>query len=155
MFWTSHPSFFRLWGRIPKPLRRRVVRLFSPSFTVGANVVVTDDQGRLLLVRHSYRAHWGLPGGLIERGEEPAVAAAREVREEVGIEVELLGDPVVTINTGFQQIDFIYRARPAPGSVAVPTSAEILEVGWFADDARPMLQSEAAAALGAVERPRH
>ncbi len=52
--------------------------------TVGAAVAVWYG-GRILLVRHSYRRGYGLPGGTLKPGESPAAAAARELREEVGI----------------------------------------------------------------------
>ncbi len=143
-------TLYRVWGRVPKGLRRRVVRLLSPSFTVGAVCVIADSDGRLLLVRHSYRLRWGLPGGLIARHEEPAAAAVRETREEIGLEIELIDSPQVTINTGFQQIDFVFRARPVSGSSPSPSSAEILEVAWFAIDDLPELQREAGLALGVV-----
>ena len=45
-------------------------------------------QGNLLVIRNSYRPRLSLPGGAVDRGEEVASAAARELREEVGIEVE-------------------------------------------------------------------
>ena len=40
---------------------------------------------RLLLVRQSYRRGWTLPGGGVERGEDPRHAAQRELNEETGI----------------------------------------------------------------------
>ena len=48
--------------------------------------------GRWLLIRQSYRNHWGLPGGLLQRHESPADACRREVLEEVGLPVELVGE---------------------------------------------------------------
>ncbi len=52
---------------------------------------VSDLEGRLLLVRHSYGpGGWALPGGGMGPGEEPLAAAAREVREEVGCVLESL-----------------------------------------------------------------
>ncbi len=50
----------------------------------GATVMVRH-KNRILLVRHSYRPGFGLPGGNIEPGEAPAQGAARELQEEVGI----------------------------------------------------------------------
>ena len=51
----------------------------------GVSVLVTDLEGRLLLVRHSYGPQgWALPGGGIDKGETPEAAARREVAEEVG-----------------------------------------------------------------------
>jgi 8-oxo-dGTP diphosphatase len=45
-------------------------------------------EGRLLAIEHSYKRGIGLPGGGPRRGEPPRAAAARELVEEVGIEVE-------------------------------------------------------------------
>jgi len=55
--------------------------------TTGALVAVWY-QGRVLLVKNSYRAQLTLPGGYIRPREERRVAAARELREEVGIIVQ-------------------------------------------------------------------
>lgn len=143
-------AFYRAWGRLPTSLRRRVVRLLSPSFTVGANCVVIDEQGRVALVRHSYRADWGLPGGLISKGEDPAAAAVRETREEIGLDIELLGPPEVVMEPQLQQIDFVFRAAPMPGSNAAPSSAEIIDLAWFPVDLLPTLQRDADASLRAV-----
>jgi len=61
----------------------RTARRLGPP-TVGGAVAVWHG-GRLLVVRHSYRDGWGLPGGRIRRGETAAEGAARELSEEVGI----------------------------------------------------------------------
>lgn len=52
---------------------------------VAAGVLFFDDAGRILLVQPTYKDHWDIPGGYVETGETPAQAAAREVREELGI----------------------------------------------------------------------
>ncbi len=72
-------------------LRRAVFRLLRVQ-TIGVKVMLFDGDGRLLLVRNSYgktQQHL-LPGGGVKRREAPMAAAAREVREEVG--VEAVGD---------------------------------------------------------------
>lgn len=68
-------------------LRRRYWRVAGPR-TVGVRGVVTDGEGRVLLVRHSYgEMGWHLPGGGVKRREHLADAVARELREEAGVVV--------------------------------------------------------------------
>ncbi len=55
----------------------------------SASVAIRDDQGRVLLARHSEGDRWVLPGGAIEPGETPADAAVREAWEETGLIVRL------------------------------------------------------------------
>lgn len=111
--------------------------------------------GRLLLVRLAYRHNWGVPGGLLQRGEDPADGARREVFEEVGLVVDLLGEPVVTVDPEPQRVDIVYRARVAEDSdpdAARSCSPEIVEVAWVAQDELPDLQHETAAALVQLAR---
>lgn len=54
----------------------------------GVSVIITNIGGDVLLLKHSYGPDvWGLPGGGLNRGEDPMEAARREVREELGIEL--------------------------------------------------------------------
>jgi len=53
----------------------------------GAKIAVWAN-GRVLLVRHSYRPGWKLPGGGIKAGEEPLAGAHRELAEEVGLDID-------------------------------------------------------------------
>ena len=146
-------TLLRAFGVLPMGFRLELVRLVSPSYIVGSVCVVERSDGAVLLVRHSYRPHWGLPGGLARRREEPADAARREAREEIGVAVELVGDPAVVIDVDERRVDVVYAARLEDGiepGQATPVSAEIDECRWFATDALPVLQAEAAAALAAL-----
>jgi ADP-ribose pyrophosphatase YjhB (NUDIX family) len=55
---------------------------------------VTDEAGHVLLLQHRYRpgfqkgGGWGIPGGFIQPREQPEAAVRRELREEIGLEIE-------------------------------------------------------------------
>src|SRR5919199_161713 len=53
---------------------------------VAAGMLVHDDQGRVLMVRPTYKDGWDIPGGYVEPDESPAEAARRELREELGVD---------------------------------------------------------------------
>lgn len=134
-------------------MRRWIVRLVAPSFTVGAACVIERDDGAILLVRLVYRNGWGLPGGLVKRREDIAVCARREVAEEIGLDIELVSEPAVVVDGPPQRVDVVFRARPAAGidpDSAGAMSAEIREVRWFPADELPTLQHEAVTALMAL-----
>ncbi|MGI8940088.1 MAG: NUDIX hydrolase [Iamia sp.] len=150
-----HRFALQVYRRLPVKARRRVVRTLSPAFTVGSICVIERSDSAVLLVRLSYRNAWGLPGGLLKRGEDPAAAARREVFEEVVLDVDLIGEPAVVVDADAQRVDVIFRARPAAG--ADPDSVhsgspEIVEVAWFPPDELPALHFEASGALVAVAR---
>jgi 8-oxo-dGTP pyrophosphatase MutT (NUDIX family) len=64
-----------------------VTESLVPAFV---RVLIRDSQGRILIVAHRKSRHWNLPGGKLEQGETPDVAARREVFEETGVELKSL-----------------------------------------------------------------
>jgi 8-oxo-dGTP diphosphatase len=52
---------------------------------VAAGALFLDADGRVLLVRPTYKDYWDIPGGYVEPGESPRAACLREIREELGI----------------------------------------------------------------------
>jgi 8-oxo-dGTP diphosphatase len=152
-----HALLLRVYRRLPRRARVAIVHTLAPTFTVGAVCVIERPDGAVLLVRHAYRRRWGLPGGLLNRGEDARVAARREAFEEVGVDVETIGEPAVVVDPRPRRVDIIYRARLANGTApeAVrPTSVEIVEARWFPSDELPELQHETAGALVALARAR-
>lgn len=106
----------------------------KPPVPVVAAVIV-DQRGRLLLARRP--AHkklglkWEFPGGKVEPGESPDAAVARELREELGVQIEGIEPlPRFTHDYGFAVIDMIpLRCRLAPGSPA-PHPHEHVGLVW-------------------------
>jgi ADP-ribose pyrophosphatase YjhB (NUDIX family) len=88
MFRMIPQSLHRALMPLAHRLRHRWRKLRRARL-VGVSVFVTDPQGRLLLVRHSYGSGgWSLPGGGMGRREDPEHAARREIAEEVGCSLE-------------------------------------------------------------------
>ena len=155
MLRRAHLVLLHMFRRLPRPARRFAVRRLSPSFTVGAMCVIERPDGALLFVRHSYRRKWGVPGGLLSRGEEAAIGARREAREEVALDIETVGEPAVVVDPRARRVDIVFRPRPiAPASLDTvrPSSPEIVEARWFPRDELPDLQHETAGALASLAR---
>lgn len=58
------------------------------EFSAGG--IVFNNKGLVLLTKHSQNKHWSFPKGLIDPGQTPEGAAIREVKEEGGVEVEII-----------------------------------------------------------------
>jgi 8-oxo-dGTP diphosphatase len=121
-------SIFR---HLPGPVRRRVVRLGQRRFTVTAGAFVFDDEGRILLLEHEFRAdsRWGMPGGFLEQGEQPDEALRRELREEVSLEVSDVELYFARTLRKPRQVEMYFACKAV--SAATPSSFEIRKAQWF------------------------
>lgn len=131
-----------LWRRRIEPFTRPLVygwfRL-RRGLTLGVRGLVTDGEGRILLIQHTYVPGWYMPGGGVERGETAETAVIRELQEEAGIRV--LGRPRLLSahdNNARHPGDhvLVYRIE-AWEPCAASAQGEIHEIGWFAPDALP------------------
>ncbi|WP_054530853.1 NUDIX domain-containing protein [Erythrobacter sp. SG61-1L] len=123
--------------RLAHEMRKAWWRLARPQLT-GVNVVVLNDAGEVLLVRHAYGSgKWTLPGGGLGRGELPEPGARREIAEELGREaLDLLALGVNRrILHGAPCASHIYSARL--NGDPRPDRREIAEARFFASDALP------------------
>jgi ADP-ribose pyrophosphatase YjhB (NUDIX family) len=155
MLRRAHLFLLHTFRRLPRSARRFAVRRLYPSFTVGAMTIIEGPGSTLLFVRHSYRRRWGVPGGLLARGEQPMAAARREALEEVALDIETVGEPAVVVDAHARRVDIVFRARPISDAAIArirPSSAEIVETRWFPRDELPDLQHETAAALASLAR---
>jgi 8-oxo-dGTP pyrophosphatase MutT (NUDIX family) len=108
----------RLWWRLARPV------------TMGVRVIIVD-RDNVLLVRHTYRTGWFLPGGGLKRGESLLEAAAREAREEAG--ATLLDPELVGIFSNFSEGKSDHVALfGSRGAATLEHDDEIAEVRWFA-----------------------
>lgn len=115
---------------------------------IGVAGIVVNEGGQVLLQRRSDNGVWGLPGGALDPGEQPADCVIREVREETGLEV--VPERIVTIDGGPESIGaypngdriavlgIVFACRPVRGEARV-NDDESLEVRYFAPEALPPL----------------
>ena len=138
-----------LYRRTPERPRRAVVRLFTPSYRVGALAVLRRPDGRVLLVDQPYVEGWALPGGDLKRGETVAAGLARELREELGLDVPV-APPVLAHQRAHDRWVTFVTTFTVPDAVAdglAPRSAELSRLGWFDPDALPSVHPDAAPPL--------
>ncbi|GAA2720399.1 NUDIX hydrolase [Cellulomonas aerilata] len=131
---------------IPEFVRRLRDRVGTELLWLpGVSAVVVDDDGRVLLGRRADNGRWAVVSGILEPGEQPAVAAAREVLEETGVTAEVDGlasvvtdhrEVVYPNGDRAQYLDLTFACRFVAG-VAHVADDESTDVGWFSPDALP------------------
>ncbi|MEE4538893.1 MAG: NUDIX domain-containing protein [Erythrobacter sp.] len=137
-----------LSGLLPAPLHRALLplafrlrdrwRRWRGTRLVGCAVVITNRAGDVLLLRHSYGPKgWALPGGGVGPGEDPQEAARREVREELGLELDGF-EPLAAIEeeiSGSPLTAHLFAAL-ATGD-PVPDGREVIEARFFPPNSLP------------------
>ncbi|KRA79412.1 NUDIX domain-containing protein [Altererythrobacter sp. Root672] len=152
---------------IPAPLHRQLYRLadgvrkrwwiISRPRRTSVVVLAFDDHGQVLLVRHSYGVRvWTAPGGGMGEQEDPALAAAREFREELSCELSgltLLEARELEIS-GSRDTVHLFAARL--NGTPRPDMREIVAAGLFDPEHLPadcsrLVPSQVALAVAALE----
>ena len=116
------------------------MRLTQTRFTVTAGALIFNDAGEVLLLKHRFRAGtgWGIPGGFLEAGEHPEEALRRELREEIGLELEQVEIFTARTFRKPQQVEVLFRARVNTGANDVePKTMEVERAGWFSIHSLP------------------
>jgi 8-oxo-dGTP diphosphatase len=104
-----------------------------PRKLVVAGLLV-DDAGRVLVSQRradqALPLQWEFPGGKIEMGESPGAALARELREELGVTVEVgrIWDVLFHAYPAYDVLMLVYRCRLPVGEV--PRAVEVADLLW-------------------------
>ena len=144
---------------MPARFRRWSMRLTQTRFTVTAGALIFNNEGKVLLLKHRFRSGsgWGIPGGFLEAGEQPEEAMRRELREEIGLEVEQVEIFTSRSFTKPRQVEILFRCRA--NTEVKPLTIEVERAEWFSvqalpeglpKDQRPLI--ERAATCGAKGR---
>ena len=107
---------------------------------------IFNEKGEVLLQRRGNTNKWGFPGGAIEIGETPQMAAIREAKEETGLDVEvgkIIGvftDLDITYASGdqAQSVVIAYELKPVGGELYCD-QVETTELRYYSKDEKPEL----------------
>ena len=126
-----------VWRIAPAFLRRWSVRATNTRFTVTAAGIISDSDGRVLLLKHRFRAGsgWGIPGGFLQANEQPDEGLRRELREETGLELGNLRLYKARTFKRARQLEIIFSC--STNGAVKPHSNEIEKAGWFRIDSLP------------------
>ncbi len=105
-----------------------------------AATAVVERAGLVLMLRRAVETGyglWSLPGGYVDRGEVVEEAAAREVREETGLQVEISGLVGLFSEEGHPVVVAAYAAVETGGKLEA--GSEALELGFYPLDGLPAL----------------
>jgi len=117
-----------------------VGRDLAPGHIACVGGIVLDDDGRLLMIQRGTepdRGRWSLPGGRVELGETDEEAAVREVREETGLDIEVIGAAIGGVELSLPLggvaavVDFVCRPAADADLDAVRPGDDAADVGWF------------------------
>lgn len=115
-----------------------IYRQFQPRYTVGVVGILFNEVGHVLIVEHVFHPEnpWGLPGGWIERNEQPTTAVLRELEEELQLKARI--KQVIYVEKNFKNhldIAFLCEATTGIGEL----SHELLNYKWLDPDDLPGL----------------
>ncbi len=132
----------KVWRHLPLPksMQLSIMRLFQDEFLIGVTGIFFDEENKVLLVKHTYRGDWSLPGGYLKAKEHPKEGLEREIEEETGYVVS--ADTRIKIRTDRDEarLDICYMGIYAGGEFH--QSNEVSEAGFFSFESLPLLPKD-------------
>jgi 8-oxo-dGTP diphosphatase len=128
----------RLWRFLPLWVHLLASRIVRPKFQAAVAALIFDEQGRVLLFKHTYRKwQWGIPAGGLEHREQPADAILREFYEETRMRIRV--EKLLTVVSAKEDhhLTIVYLCKIVGGEFKA--SNEVSEMKYFYVDALPQM----------------
>jgi 8-oxo-dGTP diphosphatase len=120
----------QVWRTLPMWIHVLAMRMFRPKFRAAVAALIFDEQGRILLFKHTYRKfEWGIPAGGLEYGEQPEKAIVREFLEETDMQIKVEKLLLADSSKEDHNISLIYLCKIMSGTFK--GSFEISEMKYF------------------------
>lgn len=134
--------FLRLWRVMPLWIHLLAAKLVRPRFRAAVAAIIFDEQGRILLFKHTYRKfEWGIPAGGLEHREQPMDAIKREFFEETGMQIQVEKLLATVSAREDHHLSMIYSCKIVSGEFK--ESHEISEIKYFSVDHLPVMMLSA------------
>ena len=116
---------------MPFWMQRSAAAIIRSRYHVAVGAMVFNERGQLLLCEHTYRRlhPWGLPGGDLKYGEDPADGVRREILEETGLTVQDARLLLVENSTIIHQVSLTYLCTGASGTFVA--NEEVASIRYF------------------------
>lgn len=105
----------------------------KPQFVIAAFGFIFDEQNRILLCHRLDYDLWNLPGGTMETGESPWECVVREVKEETGLEVEIIRLVGIYNKPEKSELVFSFICRIVSGKITLNEEADRIEYFAISD----------------------
>ena len=127
----------KIWRILPAWLQRIAEAIILPHHLVVAGAMLFNDQGQILLCKHTYRRlqQWGVPGGYVKSGEDPVDTLRRELNEETGLSAQGIRLLLVENSKEERKIILTYLCTGISGAF-IPNE-EVSMIQYFDIDALP------------------
>ena len=135
-------TLLQIWRTFPMWIHVLAMRMYRPKFRAAVAAMIFDEQGRVLLFKHTYRKfEWGLPAGGLEYNEQPENAIVREFFEETGMQIKVERLLLAESSREDRNISLIFLCKIVSGTFK--ESSEISEMRYYdVNDLPPMLFGE-------------
>jgi 8-oxo-dGTP diphosphatase len=120
----------KIWRILPMWIHILAMRMYRPKFRAAVAAMIFDEQGQILLFKHTYRKfEWGIPAGGLEYDEQPEKAIVREFFEETGMQIRVEKLLLAESSKEDRGINLIYLCKIVSGTFK--ESLEISEMKYF------------------------
>lgn len=137
---SGRPTFLRRCRIAEKWENHKLIRVeeelntvIPPGITVAVSVAVTNGDGKALASLRKDYPVWEFAGGKVDEGETPREAAVREIKEELGLDIEIkkfVGSLIVIREDKSYLMMFYTGRRINPGQQPAFAKREVAKIEW-------------------------